>query len=437
MNAPIDSAARGQYAPALLQPPQDPLAQPQPQPQPQHEDAGPGSAAPSPLRHDLLPADAAPPEPAGVGRSPFAGSPAPRGSRRERAIAVETEGLGLVKVRRVSLGGIARCADRLREAGPVAVASDDALVDALIEEVLTVGDGPRRRADTEQLGRLSDDDRRSIAAAVLTLEGVKAAGDGVLQDPLVSLVTRYGPVVGVGERARRVPASLALMPETTVGREPARPTPGEPTRAAAGDLPPDRAAAHDFSLPEDIQAARLATTPEPQIPLFDSGELPPPLPEPRLPPDGVAAPAATRAARVQADQSRDRLHQLIDAQHHALIDVSDGQRALAAEVEALTARLAQSDAAARRLRLFAGASAGAAAIALMLMVAQTVVSARTERQLADEQRQLRAELQQQADTLKETQAALARAERTLAARSAPRPAAAAPAAPRARAPRTR
>jgi len=132
-----------------------------------------------------------------------------------------------------------------------------------------------------------------------------------------------------------VPASLALMPETTVGREPARPTPGEPTRAAAGDLPPDRAAAHDFSLPEDIQAARLATTPEPQIPLFDSGELPPPLPEPRLPPDGVAAPAATRAARVQADQSRDRLHQLIDAQHHALIDVSDGQRALAAEVEDL------------------------------------------------------------------------------------------------------
>ncbi len=121
--------------------------------------------------------------------------------RPERTITVETEALGAVKVRRISLGGMARIAERMRAEGSH---DETALGEALVAEVVVAGlddegeraheRGPDEALD-ERLARLSDEDRRSIAAAVLTLEGVKGTGDGVLEDPRATLARRYSRVL--------------------------------------------------------------------------------------------------------------------------------------------------------------------------------------------------------------------------------------------------
>lgn len=316
---------------------------------------------------------------------------AARGSGRQRAIAVETEGLGLVKVRRVSLGGFARCADRLRAEGR---SDDDALVDALIDEVVTMGgDAAGESPDPERLGQLTDTDRRSIAAAVLTLEGVKAAGEGVLQDPLVSLAERYGPMVGLGDHARALPSALQESDDPA-----GTPDPG-------------------FSLPGEAASAALAGAPEPQIPLFDRTVLPP-TPEHRLPED--AAPAApTRAARAAAEQSKTRFQQLLDAQNQALLELEGEHRALVAEAAALSDRADRAERAARRHRWVTGA---AVAAALLIVIAQAVSGIRAERRLEEAIGQLESKLQRQGEALGELRAAAARNERGAAAR-APKPAA--------------
>ncbi|MCL4746921.1 MAG: hypothetical protein KJZ83_16125 [Burkholderiaceae bacterium] len=116
----------------------------------------------------------------------------------ERTISVETS-LGTLVVRRVSLGALARIARRLNATGS---RDEAALLDALVREVV----GERRRIEGEthqpsqtlpagRFASLVDEDRRSIAAAVLTLEGIKAAGEGLVDDPRDLLVRRYAPML--------------------------------------------------------------------------------------------------------------------------------------------------------------------------------------------------------------------------------------------------
>lgn len=318
------------------------------------------------------------------GAPPALLQPARPAGRRERSITVETEALGLVKVRRVSLGGIARCADRLRADRST---DDDALVDALIGEVATIGTGAGgRRPDAAQIGRLSDSDRSSIAAAVLTLEGVKAAGEGVLQNPLTSLVQRYGPVVGLRDR-RRPPASLILA-----------------------DAAPNAAQVAEYSLPGHAESVAIAAEPEPQIPLFDGAQLPP-APHHRLPDHDAGAPAPARAARVAAERSLAHFQELLDAQQHRLLEVADEHRALTAEVAALAARAERAETRARRSRWAAAAVLG---IALLLTLAQAMLVSRSEQRLAAEQQRLRTQVLQQGEALKELRNAAPRA-------AAPRP----------------
>ena len=121
--------------------------------------------------------------------------------RPERTITVETQALGAVKVRRNSLGGMARIAERMRAEGSH---DETALGEALVAEVVVAGlenegdaerEGGPDEAPDARLARLSDEDRRSIAAAVLTLEGVKGAGDGVFEDPRATLARRYSHVL--------------------------------------------------------------------------------------------------------------------------------------------------------------------------------------------------------------------------------------------------
>jgi len=338
-------------------------------------------------------ASAAPPPPAAPGR-------------RERSITVETEGLGQLKVRRVSLGGIARCADRLR-AG--ASTDDDALLDALITEVAGLGGesgtGWRRRLGAEQIGRLTDTDRRSIAAAVLTLEGVKAAGEGVVRDPLASLADRYGPMVGLGERARRPAAPIELDPTPPAAEEASGP------QVPAGHL-------HE----QGGDAAGTAGA-EPQIPLFDPAQVPPANAH-RLPEhDAVAAPG-TRAARAAAEKARAHIEHELDAQQHALLGVADDHRALAAEVAALAARAERAETAARRNRWMA---VGAVAVAAVLAIAQTIAGANLRRDLHAQQQQLQEQLRQQGEVLRDLRAQLAARGERAASPRAPAPAATAPA----------
>ena len=140
--------------------------------------------------------------------------------RRERTITVETGELGPVRVRRISLGGMARIAERLRAEG---VHDEAALGEALVAEVVVSsldeegGSETAPRAadpfDTARLALLSEDDRRSIAAAVLTLEGVKAAGEGVLEDPRRTLARRYSHVLDTQRHAPGDGAQRAAQPE--------------------------------------------------------------------------------------------------------------------------------------------------------------------------------------------------------------------------------
>jgi hypothetical protein len=403
-------------------------------PEPPHAAGVPSAAlfqAPSRPKAEATPD--APPEAAAGEPPPVAGAeapepaarPAPPPSRRERSITVETEALGLLRVRRVSLGGIARTAERLRSAG---TGDDHALVDALIAEVAAAGDGaggPRRRIAADQVAKLTDTDRRSIAAAVLTLEGVKAAGEGVVEDPLASLVLRYGPVVGVGEHARRPRPVLdepAADPHATeAAPPPERPGSGDDQAELPDEAAPLEAGAHgpEHELPGEHHAAVAIQGSEPQIPLFDPGQVPPGVAH-RLPEREAPSAAEARASRAA---ERARIEELIDAQHRTVLGVADEQHALAAEVAALAQRAERAEADARRNRWLA---IGAVAAAAVLSAGQALWFSSARTTLADEQQQLRARVDQQAAELRDLRAATARADRPATSR-APAPAASAPA----------
>ncbi|MEK9719825.1 MAG: hypothetical protein VW257_01975 [Quisquiliibacterium sp.] len=145
--------------------------------------------------------------------------------RPERTITVETAELGPVRVRRLSLGGMARIAERLRADG-----NDDeiALGDALVAEVIVAGmqndplpddQGPDP-FDNARLALLSEQDRRSIAAAVLTLEGVKAAGDDIFEDPRSALARRYSHVLDLQSQSGQPATARLLMADDPVRAEP-------------------------------------------------------------------------------------------------------------------------------------------------------------------------------------------------------------------------
>ncbi len=284
--------------------------------------------------------------------APVATTPAP-----ERTISVETS-QGTLVVRRVSLGALARIAQRLTTTGS---RDEPALLDALVREVV----GERRRVEgeshqptltlpAERFASLGDEDRRSIAAAVLTLEGVKAAGEGLVDDPRDLLVRRYGAMLDTD--------ALAF----TVAVPGSDPHPG-------GDTAPE-------------SAATLS-----QLVLFD---MPPTVPKRRRAEDADAESGAH--AETAARAQRTRLEDTVQRQG-ALIERQAMERESAhAEVTLLASRLGDARDETRLYRRFATAAAiGGLIVAVIL--AGFVVSARRdlgaqrdayESRLAEQQRAL-------------------------------------------------
>jgi hypothetical protein len=181
-------------------------------------------------------------------------------TRRERTITVETSELGPVRVRRLSLGGMARIAERLRAEGQH---DEIALGDALVTEVLVAGmegdpvpgEQPPDAFDHARLALLSQEDRRSIAAAVLTLEGIKATGDGVLEDPRSVLARRYSHVLETG---RAVDRESLPVDEAFADSQPAQPAAPSPQISLFNDILPPPAAS--ISAHQSPEAALLRPT---------------------------------------------------------------------------------------------------------------------------------------------------------------------------------
>jgi len=164
--------------------------------------------------------------------------------RSDRTITVETAELGPVRVRRLSLGGMARIAERLRAEGND---NEIALGDALVAEVIVAGmegdplpgEHEPDPFDTARLALLSEQDRRSIAAAVLTLEGVKAAGDDVVEDPRSVLARRYSHVLDLGSRPEHTATARLLVADERLPGAPAESAESHPQIALfEGMIPP-------------------------------------------------------------------------------------------------------------------------------------------------------------------------------------------------------
>ncbi len=325
--------------------------------------------------------------------------------RQERTITVETEALGVVRVRRVSLGGMARIAERMRAEGSH---DETALGEALVAEVVVAGledrgaaltgegsaatgqgaDGAASAADEDlgaRLARLSDEDRRSIAAAVLTLEGVKGAGDGVLEDPRATLARRYSHVLET-QRHHGPSTQAAADP----GADPAGPV---PTREG-----------------EDPEVGQIALFQNLQPPRPATGATPPAGEPARATPSARPPPAWERErASLQADV----------ADLEALLAQHAGQReALESSVAAAGEQVRAAQQVARRQRWLA-----AAALALVVVVsgAQFIWIGVLRRDVAEQRAQFEARLQTQQLALEEAQRAAAqasaRAERLAATRA--------------------
>jgi hypothetical protein len=312
--------------------------------------------------------------------------------RQERTITVDTQALGAIRVRRISLGGMARIAERMRAEGSH---DETALGEALVAEVVVAGLEGRGGAGTGEaaddasgaagedlaarLARLSDEDRRSIAAAVLTLEGVKGAGDGVFEDPRATLARRYSHVLET-RRDHETPAQAA--PDSGAGHGPAAAPQGEDPGAG-------------------------------QIALFEN------LQPPRPPPAGEPARAAPSARAPQAWESERASLQAEVADLEALLARQAEQRdALEASVGAAGEQVRDAQRVARGQRWLA-----AAALALVVVVAgaQFIWIGVLRRDVAEQRAQFEARLQTQQQALEEAQRAAAqanaRAERLAATRT--------------------
>lgn len=313
---------------------------------------------------------------------------------RERTITVETGGLGAVRVRRLSLGGIARIAQRLREEG---VHDEVALADALVCEVVIAGIGAAAGAadgepgdvaapvDAQRLALLSDEDRRSIAAAVLTLEGVKAAGEDVREDPRTILARRFARVLDM--RGAATPGDVDVDADAHAG---------------------------------DARAAQPAGST--QLPLFE-GLLSPPQPT-------AASPDPTRTAPPPRawERERERLQADVADLEALLAQQAEQREALEAREAAAGERAQAAERAARRYRWLAG---GTLAVLVVVLGAQFAWIGMLSNDLAEQRAQFdeRLRAQQQAlDQAKRAAAeATARADRLAAQRLArPAPATARP-----------
>lgn len=318
---------------------------------------------------------------------------------RERTITVETGGLGAVRVRRMSLGGIARIAERLRHEG---VHDEAALGEALVCEVVIAGIGaPGDEAggapapvDADRLALLSDEDRRSIAAAVLTLEGVKATGDDVREDPRTILARRFARVLD--------------------------------TRSAMPVDEADAAAAAPGAAAEPAASA--------QIPLFE-GLLHPPDPA------TASAPPAPEAARQALpsrawERERARLEADVADLEALLAQQAEQREALEAREAAAGERARAAERGARRYRLLAGALL---AVLVVVLGAQFAWIGMLRNDLAEQRAEFDERLRAQQQALEQARRtaaeATARADRLAAQRLVrPAPAPARPAAPSARPP---
>lgn len=258
--------------------------------------------------------------------------PGPTGANGvpERTISVETS-QGTLIVRRVSLGALARIAHRM-SAAPVR--DESVLLDALVREVV----GERRKIEGElhepthtltadRFAQLNDDDRRSIAAAVLTLEGIKAAGEGLVEDARDVLVQRYAPMLDTD------PLALATLGGLV---------PGAADVASAGDVARAGGQLALFNLPPPAALRRRADDPQPE---------------------GVRAESAARtAARAQ----RTRLEDTVQRQG-ALIERQAMEREAAhAELTQLAIRV---DDARTETRMYRKLAIAAASIGLVVALA--------------------------------------------------------------------
>lgn len=265
-----------------------------------------------------------------AGADQAAAPPAAPGGAPDRTISVETS-QGTLIVRRVSLGALARIAHRMS----ATMARDETvLLDALVREVA----GERRKVQgqshepahtltADRFAQLNDDDRRSIAAAVLTLEGIKAAGEGLVEDARDVLVKRYAPMLDTD------PLALATLGGLV---------PGAADVASAGDVARAGGQLALFNLPPPPSMRRRADDPQPE---------------------GARAESAARtAARLQ----RTRLEDTVQRQG-ALIERQAMEREAAhAELTQLAIRV---DAARTEARMYRKLAIGAAGIGLAVAVA--------------------------------------------------------------------
>jgi len=328
--------------------------------------------------------------------------------RQERTIIVETGELGPVRVRRLSLGGMARIAERLRAEG---MHDDAALGEALVAEVVVASldqddTGDARSPDpfdTARLALLSEDDRRSIAAAVLTLEGVKAAGDGVVEDPRTTLARRYSHVLDTKQSADLGDAALPA----------AHAMPGDDLAAgsAAGGNAVEAPATPQFALFEGLIAPPGATA----------------AASPAAASDAARAGPATARSGAAWERERARLQADVADLEALLAQQAQQREALESSVATATGRERDALHWARRYRFAAG---GLLAVLVVALGAQFAWIGMLRRDAAQEQARLTEALRAQRQELEQAQRAAAEAQARLqqleARRSAPRPSAAKP-----------
>lgn len=383
--------------------------------------------------------------PASADPSRAAGArPAAVARRAPRSLGVSTQGAGEVRVRRVTLGGIARAAERLRAAGEP---GPDALVDALIAEALApsaasgAGGAAARRLDPATLARLSDEDKRAIAVAMLTLEGVKADGADVHQDPRAALAQRYGPIVGSGERVgQAVQDAIAPLAGRVgrLGRTFSAATIDAIARGLAGSAALREVVKDDdwlqrlrqdpefaLDLEEALAQAAGADAAQPdasQMALFELPPLPAPPARAESPARGAGPERSDRAGRagVPAETIATRVDALADSHRQLLAWHGEARQTTLGAITDIAARADASAVAARRNLWLAG---GALALALVVGAVALIQQRAAAREHAAAQAQLQAQLDQQERVIRELQRTIA----GRAAATAPRAATPAPA----------
>ena len=326
------AAPQSASSPALSQPATEPApSQPASEPAPLQP-----ATEPIPARLTAAPAPA---------QSPYAPTRPAANRRGARPLTVQTEGLGPVRVRRITLGGVAASADRLRS---LPDPDGAALVDALIAQATTREGAP---LDSHALDGLSEQDRRAIATAMLTLEGIKAGGEESPEDPRAMLARRYHEIVGTSPS---VPA--------------AHDSSDEPEADATVGLGVSGQRAHDFAgatrpgdSPGIAPTSTLPAADDPtQIALFEPPAVAPrPAPEPVRPASAVRATVVTDKLSARVDDLVRRVEPLETGENT--------RQALMSASATMDRRVNAVETSARRLRWAAGIALAAVLLASAAM----------------------------------------------------------------------